>query len=416
MNPREITTVYHEANRVRPFSFGFARRLVHKMLTGLRHGRLVLHDSGEIVAFGNRESELVAHVYINSQAIYPKVLLGGSIGAGEGYIEKLWDADDLTALVRIMVANMDVLDGMEKGFAWLLRPFRILRHLLNRNSKQGAKKNILAHYDLGNEMYATFLDPTMMYSSAVFPRPDSTLEEAAQHKLELICTKLGLQANDHVIEIGSGWGGFAIYAVKKYGCQVTTTTISEAQYQEALNRVEAAGLQGKITVLKQDYRDLQGKYDKLVSIEMIEAVGHAYLPDFFRKCGELLKEDGRMLLQAITIRDQKYESYVGSVDFIQQHIFQGGCLPSNTRMQNMLTNTTDMVVRHLEDFGGDYARTLALWRERFNQAAGRLGELGYDERFRRLWNFYLCYCEGGFLERSISVVHLVADRPAAGTK
>lgn len=413
MNPREITTIFQEENRVRPFSFSFARRLVHKMLNGLRHGRLVLHDTGEIIAFGNRESELVAHVYIHSQAIYPRVLLGGSIGAGEGYIEKMWDADDLTALVRIMVANMDVLDGMEKGFAWLLRPFRILRHLLNRNSRQGAKKNILAHYDLGNEMYATFLDPTMMYSSAVFPRPDSSLEEAAQHKLELICTKLDLQENDHVIEIGTGWGGFAIYAAKKYGCRVTTTTISEAQYQEAVNRVEAAGLQGRITVLQQDYRDLQGKYDKLVSIEMIEAVGHEYLPEFFRKCGELLKEDGRMLLQAITIRDQKYESYAGNVDFIQQHIFQGGCLPSNTRMQNMLTNTTDMVVRHLEDFGGDYARTLALWRERFNQAAVRLGELGYDERFRRLWNFYLCYCEGGFLERSISVVHLVADRPAA---
>ncbi|MGB3224867.1 MAG: cyclopropane-fatty-acyl-phospholipid synthase family protein, partial [Desulforhopalus sp.] len=345
MNPREITTVYKEENSVRPFSFGFARRVVHKMLTGLRHGRLVLHDSGESIAFGNRESELVAHVYIHSQAIYPKVLLGGSIGAGEGYVEKLWDADDLTALVRIMVANMDVLDGMEKGFAWLLKPFRILRHLLNRNSRQGAKKNILAHYDLGNDMYATFLDPTMMYSSAVFPHLDSTLEEAAQHKLELICTKLGLQANDHVLEIGSGWGGFAIYAATKYGCRVTTTTISEAQYQEAINRVEAAGLQGKITVVKQDYRDLQGKYDKLVSIEMIEAVGHAYLPDFFRKCGELLKEDGRMLLQAITIRDQKYESYAGNVDFIQKHIFQGGCLPSNTRMQSMLTNTTDMVVR-----------------------------------------------------------------------
>lgn len=416
MNPREITTEYKTEARVGPFSCSIARRLVHKMLGGLRHGRLVLHDSGEIFAFGNSESELVAHVHIHSQAVYPGILLGGSIGAGEGYIEKLWDVDDLTALVRIMVANMDVLDGMEKGFAWTLRPLRILRHLLNRNSRQRAKKNILAHYDLGNEMYAAFLDPAMMYSSAVFPRPDSSLEEAAQHKLELICTRLGLQASDHVMEIGSGWGGFAIYAAKNYGCRVTTTTISEAQHQEAVHRVEAAGLQERITVLQQDYRDLQGEYDKLVSIEMIEAVGHAYMPQFFRKCGSLLKEDGRMLIQAITIRDQKYENYAGSVDFIQRHIFPGGCLPSNTRMQNMLTDTTDMVVRRLEDFGGDYARTLALWRERFNQAAARLGELGYDERFRRLWNFYLCYCEGGFLERSISVVHLVADRPAAGSR
>jgi cyclopropane-fatty-acyl-phospholipid synthase len=383
------------------------------MLGGLRHGRLVLHESGDTFSFGSGDGEPVAHIYIHSQTIYPKILLGGSIGAGEAYIDKLWDTDDLTALVRILVANMEVLDGMEKGFAWLLRPLQLGRHLLKRNNRRGAKKNILAHYDLGNEMYSTFLDPAMMYSSAVFPSPDSSLEEAARYKLELICKKLDLQADDHVVEIGSGWGGFAIYAAENYGCRVTTTTISNAQYQEAKKRVAAAGLEDKVTLLQKDYRDLQGSYDKLVSIEMIEAVGHSYLPIFFKKCGELLKENGTMLLQAITIRDQKYEDYVRTVDFIQQHIFPGGCLPSNTRMQNLLTSTTDMVVRHLEDFGGDYAKTLALWRERFNHGAARLGKLGYDERFRRLWNYYLCYCEGGFLERSISVVHLVADRPGA---
>jgi len=407
------STVYQEDSRVRPISLRFARRLVHKMLAGLRHGHLILHDSGATFTFGHGESELVAHVYIHSQSVYRRIVLNGSIGAGEAYIEKLWDADDLTILVRILVANMEVLDGMEKGFAWLLRPFLILRHVLNRNDLQGAKKNILAHYDLGNEMYSTFLDATMMYSSAIFPRQDSSLEEAARYKLELICSKLNLQAGDHVLEIGTGWGGFAIYAAQNYGCRVTTTTISTAQYLEAKKRVRAAGLEGRITLLQKDYRDLQGSYDKLVSIEMIEAVGHAYLPQFFKKCGELLKENGRMLLQAITIRDRKYMSYVHNVDFIQKHIFPGGCLPSNTRMQNLLTEKTDMVVRHLEDFGRDYARTLALWRERFSRATSTLTELGYDERFRRLWNFYLCYCEGGFLERSISVVHLVADRPAA---
>ncbi len=407
------STVYREDSKVRPFSLPFARRLVYKMLAGLRHGHLVLHDSGETYTFGHEESERVAHIYIHSQAVYPRILLHGSIGAGEAYVEKQWDTDDLTSLVRILVANMEVLDGMEKGIAWLLRPFHVFRHLLNRNDRRGAKKNILAHYDLGNEMYSTFLDSAMMYSSAIFPRQDSSLEEGARHKLELICSKLNLRAEDHVLEIGSGWGGFAIYAAANYGCRVTTTTISAAQYLEAKKRIAAAGLEDRITLLQKDYRDLQGSYDKLVSIEMIEAVGHAYLPRFFQKCGELLKDNGRMLLQAITIRDRKYMSYVHNVDFIQKHIFPGGCLPSNTRMQTLLTEKTDMVVRHLEDFGGHYARTLALWRERFGRATSTLTEQGYDERFRRLWNFYLCYCEGGFLERSISVVHIVADRPAA---
>jgi cyclopropane-fatty-acyl-phospholipid synthase len=407
------STVYREESKVKPISLRFAGRLVHKMLSRLRHGHLILHDSGEMFSFGHGKSELVAHVYIHSHSAYRKILLNGSVGAGEAYIEKLWDTDDLTSLVRILVANMEVLDGMEKGFAWLLRPFMKIHHLLNRNDRRGAKKNILAHYDLGNEMYSTFLDSAMMYSSAIFPRQDSSLDEAAQYKLELICSKLKLQAGDHVLEIGTGWGGFAVYAAQNYGCRVTTTTISTAQYLEAEKRVAAAGLEDRITLLQKDYRDLQGNYDKLVSIEMIEAVGHAYLPEFFKKCGELLQDNGRMLLQAITIRDSKYMSYVHNVDFIQKHIFPGGCLPSNTRMQTLLTEKTDMVVRHLEDFGGDYARTLALWRERFNRATSILTELGYDERFRRLWNFYLCYCEGGFLERSISVVHLVADRPAA---
>lgn len=412
MRTTEITRDYREESGLTPWSFRLARCLVHKMLRNLCHGRLVMHEGGESVVFGMPECEMVAHVYIHSPAAYPRILLGGSIGAGEAFIEKLWDADDLTTLVRILVANMNVIDGMEKGFARLLRPLHLIRHIFNKNNRKGAKKNIVAHYDLGNELYATFLDPTMMYSSAVFPHPESGLQEASNHKLELICRKLALQSTDHLLEIGSGWGGFAIYAARNYGCRVTTTTISEAQYREASDRVAAAGLADRITVLQQDYRDLEGQFDKLVSIEMIEAVGHEFLPTFFRKCGELLKDDGRMLLQVITIRDQKYRSYVRSVDFIQRHVFPGGCLPSNTRMQQLLTDTTDMVIRRLDDFGVDYARTLALWRQRFNKASSKLREMGYDERFQRLWNFYLCYCEGGFLERSISVVHLVADRPA----
>jgi cyclopropane-fatty-acyl-phospholipid synthase len=310
-----------------------------------------------------------------------------------------------------MVLNMDLLDRMERGLGRILQIFRILGHAINNNSRKGSKRNILAHYDLGNEMYQAFLDPTMMYSSAIYPHAASTLEEASHNKLETICKKLDLKLTDRVIEIGSGWGGFAIHAARNYGCHVTTTTISDAQYREAKKRIEAAGLADRVTLLQSDYRDLHGSFDKLVSIEMVEAVGRKYLPTFFKKCGDLLADNGTMLLQAITIRDNKYDQYARSVDFIQSHIFPGGHVPSVTKMVNLLTEKTDMVVRSLEDFGPHYARTLRDWRKRFVKAFPSLRELGYDERFRRLWEYYLCYCEGGFQERSISVVHLVATRP-----
>jgi cyclopropane-fatty-acyl-phospholipid synthase len=282
---------------------------------------------------------------------------------------------------------------------------------LNRNSRHGSRKNILAHYDLGNDLYKEFLDPTMMYSSAIYPSASSSLEEAAEYKLDHICKRLNLGPQDSVIEIGSGWGGFALHAASRYGCHVTTTTISDAQYAEAKRRIELAGLTDRITLLKKDYRDLEGTYDKLVSIEMIEAVGYHYLPTFFKKCGTLLKSGGTMLLQAITIRDQQFKSYVNDVDFIQKHIFPGGCLTSNSHMLKLIAEKSDMVVRNIEDFGLDYARTLSDWKERFLSAFPKLEKQGYDERFRRLWEFYLSYCEGGFRERSISVVQLVSTRP-----
>lgn len=388
----------------------FAKALVLRLLSGLRFGRLLLVDGDRRLSFGNEEHPC-ASITVRDPAFYRQVLLGGSIGGGEAYVARHWEVDDLTSLVRIMVKNMSILDRMEQGLAFLLRPFRLAGHLLRRNSRQGARRNILAHYDLGNEMYRTFLDPSMMYSAAIYPDPTSTLEEAARFKLDLICKKLGLAAGDRVIEIGSGWGGFAMHAARHYGCHVTTTTISEAQYREAARRIAEAGLTDRITLLRKDYRDLTGSYDKLVSIEMIEAVGDRYLPTFFKKCGELLKRDGAMLLQAITIRDQKYQQYRHSVDFIQRHIFPGGHIPSVSRMAGLLASQTDMVITHLEDFAEDYARTLADWRRRFARAQARLEELGYDDRFRRLWEFYFCYCEGGFLERSIGVMHLVAARP-----
>ena len=384
--------------------------ILFKMLDKLEYGQLTIQERDQTRTFGT-DSSLRAHVTINDSRAYRKIVFGGSIGAGEAYINKLWDVDNLTNLVRIMVLNMSLLDQMERGLAWLNRPVDLVKHLLNSNNKNGSKRNILAHYDLGNDMYSAFLDPTMMYSSAIYPTKESNLADAQRHKLDVICKKLELQPTDKVVEIGSGWGGFAIYAVQNYGCHVTTTTISDAQYAEAKKRIETLGLTDKITLVQKDYRELTGKFDKLVSIEMIEAVGHKYLPDFFKQCEHLLKPEGKMLIQAITIADQKYTQYSRSVDFIQRYIFPGGCVPSNARMLQVIAEKTDMVVRQIDDFGYDYARTIQDWRNRFNSSYEDLLAKGYDETFKRLWEFYLCYCEGGFLERSISVVHVVATRP-----
>ena len=388
----------------------WAKKIFTKLISQIRYGQIVLRDGEQVEIFGTDEA-FSAQVTVLDPRFYPRLLFGGSIGAGEAYIDDFWKVDNLTVLVQIMARNMPLLDRLEKKFFWVYQPFRILMHRLNHNSKSGSRRNILSHYDLGNEMYRSFLDPTMMYSAAIYPSKKSSLEEASVNKLETICRKLDIQPSDKVVEIGSGWCGFAIYAATNYGCHVTTTTISDAQYQEGKKRIEQAGLSDNITLLKMDYRELTGSYDKLVSIEMIEAVGHRYHPQFFSKCNDLLKADGTMLLQAITMRDQDYDQYIKNVDFIQRHIFPGGCLPSNNRMFELISRETDLVVRQLEDFGFDYARTLKDWRHRFNRSFPELKKSGYDERFRRLWNFYLAYCEGGFLERVISVVHLVATRP-----
>ncbi len=384
--------------------------LLFSLLEKLEYGQLIIQQEDNIRTFGN-DSSLRAHVTIHDTLAYRKIVFGGSIGAGEAYVDKLWDVDNLTALVRIMVLNMTLLDRMERGLAWLNRPIDLIKHLLNSNNKKGSKRNILAHYDLGNDMYSAFLDPTMMYSSAIYPHKKSNLADAQCNKLDVICKKLDLKPTDTVVEIGSGWGGFAIHAAQNYGCHVTTTTISDAQYAEANKRIAVLGLANKITLIQKDYRELTGKFDKLVSIEMIEAVGHKYYPEFFKQCEHLLKPDGKMLIQAITIADQKFAQYARSVDFIQRYIFPGGCLPSNAKMLQVISEKTDMVVRQIDDFGFDYARTIQDWRNRFNSSYETLMKKGYDETFKRLWEFYLCYCEGGFLERSISVVHLVATRP-----
>ena len=398
------------ADRASSLSVRWARSLFVKLVAQIQCGQIILRDGESVTVLGN-DNSLSATITILDQRFYAKAVLGGSIGAGEAYVDNLWKTDDLTTLVRIIARNLAMLDKLEQKFFWLSQPLRILKHKLNHNNRSGSKKNIISHYDLGNEMYRSFLDPEMMYSSAIYPDESSGLEDASLYKLETICRKLDLQPTDRVVEIGSGWCGFAIYAARNHGCHVTTVTISDAQYQEGKKRIEEAGLGDRITLLKKDYRDLTGSYDKLVSIEMIEAVGHRYLPLFFAKCGDLLKDNGIMLLQAITIRDQVYKQYIRNVDFIQRHIFPGGCLPSNHRMVELIAAETDMVVRQLEDFGYHYARTLKDWRQRFNQSFSSLRHKGYDDAFKRLWNFYLCYCEGGFLERAISVVQIVATRP-----
>jgi len=404
------TTAERSEERSGSMTDRWAKALFLRFMNHLDHGHLTVCDGQEVLNFGT-DRELSAHLTVLDQRFYSKVILGGSIGAGEAYIDRLWDTSDLVAVVRVIARNMAVLDRLEKKFGWIFKPYRLLLHRRNRNNKSGARRNIISHYDLGNDLYGAFLDSRMMYSSAIYPDKTSDVEQAAAHKLEIICRKLDLKADDNVIEIGSGWGGFAIYAAANYGCRVTTTTISEAQYREAKRRIEEAGLSDKITLLQKDYRDLDGKFDKLVSIEMIEAVGHEYLPGYFTKCSNLLNKDGRMVIQAITISDQNYDKYIKEVDFIQRHVFPGGCLVANKVMLDLIARKTDMVVRGLEDFGIDYARTLNDWRIAFNEAFESLEIKGYDDRFRRLWNFYLAYCEGGFRERSISLVHLVATKP-----
>lgn len=392
---------------------GLLKRGLLRQLAHLRHGQLTLVEAGERQLFGQPDAHLRAEIQVHDEAFWPTVAGNGSIGAGEAYMQGYWSSPDLTAVIRLFVVNLDVLDGLEGGLARLGRPLLHGLHWLNRNTRRGSRKNIAAHYDLGNALFEQLLDSTMMYSAAMFRSAEDSLEQAQLYKLQRICEKLDLQPDDHLLEIGTGWGSMALYAASHYGCRVTTTTLSREQYEYTRQRIEAQGLQDRITLLLQDYRDLEGQYDKLVSIEMIEAVGHRYLPTYFRQCARLLKDDGLMLLQSITIRDQRYEQAKGSVDFIQRYIFPGGALPSLQVLLENVGRDTDLNLHHMEDFGLHYARTLHLWHDNLRRARHSLEQLGYDEQFYRLWEFYLCYCEGGFLERSIGAAQLLLAKPAA---
>lgn len=390
-----------------------ARSGVLALLSELREGRLHLCEDGREQIFGEPGPEpgLVARVDIRDPRCFADIALGGTLGVAEAYMAGDFDCDDPTALVRIFVRNREVMERMEGGAARLLMPVLRLAHHLNRNTRRGSRRNIAAHYDLGNPFFQLFLDPTMMYSSAIYPREDASLEEAAVHKLEVICQKLDLRPEDHLLEIGTGWGGLAVHAAGRYGCRVTTTTLSSEQHALAWERVVAAGLADRVEVVQCDYRDLNGHYDKLVSIEMFEAVGHRYFRTFFNQCAELLKPAGQMLLQTITIADQQFEQAKRSVDFIQRYIFPGGCLPSVAAIADAVASASDLRIVDLDDIGPHYARTLRDWRTRFQANLHEVKHLGYPESFVRMWDWYLCYCEGGFLERAISDVQVVLSKP-----
>jgi cyclopropane-fatty-acyl-phospholipid synthase len=389
-----------------------ARHLLHGRFTRLTHGRLTIAQGGERLQFGPGGGP-DALLVVRDPRFYRGVLLGGHLGAVETYLDGWWETDDLTNVVRLMVLNRDVLESLEGGWARLAHPFRRGWHAFRRNTRTGSRRNIAAHYDLGNEFFAAFLDDTLTYSCGFFERPDMSLREASIAKYDRLCRKLDLGSGDHVMEIGTGWGGFALHAAATYGCRVTTTTISQEQHRLATARVQAAGLSERVTVLLRDYRDLEGRYDKLVSIEMVEAVGHAFYYAFFTKCAELLKPGGQMALQSITIDPRYYHQARREVDFIKRYIFPGANIPSIPVLRNAAERRAGLSLLHLEDITPHYAETLKRWRENFLARWDRLKALGFSEEFRRLWEFYFCYCEGGFRERFLGDVQMVFARSAS---
>ena len=391
----------------------FARRILFSLLERVVHGQIVVNDGQEQDVFGSTspDTQVRAVVTVHDPRLYPAVAFGGSIGSGEAYMAGYWDCDDLTALFRIVAKNKDVIDNIELGWSRIKAPFYKLFARVRRNSRQGSRKNIAEHYDLGNDFYSLFLDDTMAYSCGIFENSSSRLKDASVAKFDRICRKLSIGPNDHVLEIGTGWGGFALHAASRYGCRVTTTTISENQFAYARQRICDAGLSEKVTILKKDYRDLTGRFDKLVSIEMIEAVGHAYLDAFFKCCSDRLKENGMMLLQAITLPDQSYDLQLKTVDFIKRYIFPGSFIPSVTAISGAITRSTDLRLFHLEEISPHYSTTLRMWRKRFQKNLPEVRKMGFSESFIRMWEYYLCYCEGGFQERYLGDVQMLFVKP-----
>ncbi|MEM6483763.1 MAG: cyclopropane-fatty-acyl-phospholipid synthase family protein [Pseudomonadota bacterium] len=394
-----------------------ARRFMLRVLSRIHVGSLTLHDGDDTHHFGCTAAEAEvsgqpnAEIVVHNREAFGKVLMGGTIASGEAFIDGDWSTPDLTEVTRLFSANMASMESMQANQQWYTKLALRFAHALNRNTHKGSRRNISAHYDLGNDFFSLFLDPSMMYSSAVFETPSTSLEQASRYKLDAICQQLELNESDHLVEIGTGWGGMAIHAAQNYGCRVTTTTISKEQYDFAKGRVSELGLENQITLLLKDYRALSGEFDKLVSIEMIEAVGHDFYDSYFATCSRLLKPAGKMVIQAITIPDSRYEQARRSVDYIKRYIFPGGCLPSLEIISRNIAKNTDLQMVHLRDITLDYARTLEQWRMRFSEKLDEVRSIGFDERFIRMWEFYLCYCEGGFRERIIGTAQISFAKP-----
>lgn len=408
-----INTTAFKTTEKTGFLENLARRQVFSFLRQIPRGYLTIEDGDGRHHFGleGEAAELKATIQVHDSSAYKDLAFGGSIGGAEAYMLGKWSSPDLLNLTRLWSGNIDYLNSLDDSRFFLNRISEKLLHWLNRNTQKQARENISRHYDLSNDFFSLFLDPEMMYSAAIFPQANTGLDEAAVHKLEVICQKLDLQPSDHLLEIGTGWGGLAIYAATHYGCRVTTTTISRAQFEAARARVRECGLEDRITVLFEDYRNLEGRFDKLVSVEMIEAVGHAYYKDYFRGCASLLKPNGLMLIQAITIPDQRYDYARRSVDFIQRYIFPGGSLPSHSAILSTVRQHTDMVMVGMQEIGLDYAKTLDHWRQRFLARLDKVKALGFDDTFIRMWDYYLCYCQGGFEERIIGTSQILFAKP-----
>ncbi|MGQ7245232.1 class I SAM-dependent methyltransferase [Salinicola sp. V024] len=389
-----------------------------KALDALEGGRLTLREGNQVLELGQPMPDappIHVELTVHDADMWRRLAFGGTVGVAEAYMDGAWEVDDLVGLIRLFARNVERgNDRMENGTARLSRWGLAALYTLQRNTAQRSKRHIAAHYDLGNELFATFLDRRhWMYSSAVFPHAEATLEEASTHKLDIILDKLALEPHHHLLEIGTGWGGLAIHAARTRGCRVTTTTISEEQYTYTAARVREAGLEDRITLLRDDYRNLEGRFDRLVSIEMVEAVGHQYLGTYLGCVDRLLTPDGLALLQCITIRDQRFEAAKREMDFIKRYIFPGGFLPSHTALLTGLSRHTQLNLLDLDEIGLHYARTLREWRLRFEASLDQVRELGYDERFIRMWRYYRCYCEGAFLERAIGTCHLLLAKPGA---
>ena len=382
-----------------------------KRLSQIQEESLTIEDALGTVQFGKNNASIQATVQVHDLNTYREIAFRGALGGAEAYMDGHWSTDNLTAVIRILARNRDIFHQVNQTWAPFVNLGLALFRSLRRNTRAGSRKNISAHYDLGNDFFELFLDPTLTYSSGVFEKSDTTMEEASLAKYDRLARKIELSSEDHVLEIGTGWGGFAIFAARKYGCRVTTATISQEQHRLATQRVAEAGLADQVEVVSCDYRDLEGQYDKLVSIEMIEAVGSKHLGEFFRVCSDRLRPHGRMALQAITTPDQGYEDHVRTTDFIQRYIFPGGELVSTGAVQRAIGTQTDMRTTHLEDLTRHYAHTLRQWRTRFDENREAIQNLGLNDRFLRMWEYYLCYCEGGFEEDQIGLLQMVFEKP-----